>query len=174
MKRSGSLLRGLFTGAAIAQIARRGQLALVAVATLASSACYTYSAVPTSQPLVERNAEFRITDMGRVELARQLGPGVLTVEGKVVRQDETGWTLRVYRVIDLRDQSTTWSGEEVELPRTSVELVSRRDFDRARSVIATAAVAGGITLFVISRSLLGGGSSPEEGGGGNTGAAIRF
>jgi len=174
MKRSGSPLRGLFTGAAIAQIARRGQLALVAAATLSSSACFTYSAVPTSQPLVERNAEFRITDAGRVELARQLGPGVLTVEGKVVRQDESGWTLRVYRIVDLRDQATTWSGEVVELPRSSVELVSRRDFDRARSVIATAAIAGGFTLFVVSRSLLGGGSSPEEGGGGSTGAAIRF
>jgi len=164
----------MFSGVAIAQIARRGQLALMAAAVLSSSACYTYAAVPTSQPLVEQSAEFRITDTGRIELVRQLGPGVLTVEGRVVRQDDNGWTLRVYRLTDLRGQTTTWTGEVVELPRTSVEMVTRRDFDRGRSVLATAAIAGGLTLFVLSRSLLGGGSGPEEGGGGNTGAAIRF
>jgi hypothetical protein len=164
----------MFSGVAIAQIARRGQLALVAAAVLSSSACYTYAAVPTSQPLVEQSAEFRITDSGRIELARQLGPGILTVEGRVARQDEIGWTLRVYRLTDIRGQSTTWSGEVVELPRTSVEMVSRRDFDKGRSVIASAAIAGGITLFVLSRSLLGGGPNPGEGGGGGTGASIRF
>lgn len=174
MKRYGHPLRGMFSGVAIAQIARRGQLAALAVAVLSSSACYTYAAVPTSQPLVEQMAEFRITDSGRTELVRQLGPGVLTVEGRVVRQDESGWTLRAYRLIDIRGQSTTWTGEIVELPRTSVEMVTRRDFDRGRSVIATAAIAGGITLFVLSRSLLGGGAGPNEGGGGSTGASIRF
>jgi len=164
----------MFPGAAIAQIARRGRLALMVSAALLSSGCFTYAAVPTSQPLVEQTAEFRISDSGRLELTRQLGPGVLTVEGRVVRQDEAGWTLRVYRLIDLRGQATTWSGEVVELPRTSVEMVNRRDFDRGRSVIATAAIAGGLALFVVSRSLLGGGLSPEEGGGGSTGASIRF
>ena len=164
----------MFTGAAIAQIARRGQVALLVAAMLFSSGCYTYAAVPTSQPLIEKSAEFRITDAGRVELARQLGPGILTVEGRVVRQDEAGWTLRVYRLIDLRGQATTWTGEIVELPRASVELVSRRDFDRARSAIAFASVAGGLTLFVLSRSLFGGGPAPGDGSGGNTGASIRF
>ena len=164
----------MFTDVAIAQIARRGKVALLAAAVLLSNACYTYAAVPTSQPLVEQMAEFRITDVGRTELTRQLGPGTLTVEGRVVRQDDNGWTLRVYRHIDLRGQTTTWSGEVVELPRTAVELVTRRDFDRGRSAIAAAAFAGGLTLFVLSRSLLGGGASSEDGGGGNTGASIRF
>ena len=174
MKHSGSLLRRLFTGVAIAQIARRGRTAMFAAAVPLSSGCYTYAAVPTSQPLVEQSAEFRITDSGRVGLARVLGPGILTVEGRVVRQDESGWTLRVYRLIDVRGQSTTWTGEVVELPRTAVELVSRRDFDRGRSVIAVASVAGGLTLFVLSRSLLGGGPAPGDGGGGGTGATIRY
>ncbi len=174
MKRGGLLLRGLHSGVSIAQIARRWKAVSLGAAVISSNACYTYAAVPTSQPLVEQTAEFRITDSGRADLTRQLGPGTLTVEGRVVRQDETGWTLRVYRHIDLRGQATTWSGEVVELPRTAVEMVTRRDFDRGRSVIAAAAFAGGLTLFVMSRSLLGGGSSTEEGGGGNTGASIRF
>jgi hypothetical protein len=174
MKRGGVLPLSKYSDVAIAQIARRGKAVMLAAAVFSSNACYTYAAVPTSQPLVEQTAEFRITDSGRTELTRQLGPGTFTVEGKVVRQDDNGWTLRVYRHIDLRGQATTWSGEVVELPRSAVELVNRRDFDRGRSVIAAAAFAGGLTLFVLSRSLLGGGSSPEEGGGGNTGASIRF
>lgn len=174
MKHSGVLLRSTFTGAAIAQIARRGKVALMAAAVLLSNGCYTYAAVPTTQPLVEQMVEFRITDAGRTELTRQMGPGTLTVEGRVVRQDENGWTLRVYRHIDIRGQSTTWSGEVVELSRTAVELVTRRDFDRGRSAIAAAAIAGGLTLFVLSRSLLGGGPTTDEGSGGGTGASIRF
>lgn len=174
MKHGGLLLRGLHSGVAIAQIARWGKAVALGAAVISSNACYTYAAVPTSQPLVEQMAEFRINDSGRAELTRQLGPGTFTVEGRVVRQDENGWTLRVYRHIDLRGQTTTWTGEVVELPRSAVELVNRRDFDRGRSVIAAAAVTGGFTLFVLSRSLLGGGTSPDEGGGGGTGAAIRF
>lgn len=174
MKQSGGRPRSNNSDAVIAMITRRGKVATLAAALLSSNACYTYAAVPMSQPLVEQTAEFHVTDMGRTELTRQLGPGTLTIEGRVVRQDENGWTLRVYRHIDIRGQATTWSGEVVELPRSAVELVNRRDFDRARSAIATVAVAGGLTLFVLSRSLLGGGTSPEEGGGGSTGASIRF
>jgi hypothetical protein len=174
MHRGGFPSRSWFSDVAIAQIARRGKAVMLGAAVLSSNACFTYAAVPTSQPLVEQTAEFRINDSGRAELTRQLGPGTFTVEGRVVRQDENGWTLRVYRHIDLRGQATTWTGEVVEVPRSAVEFVNRRDFDRGRSVIAAAAVTGGLTLFVLSRSLLGGGSSPEEGGGGSTGASIRF
>ncbi len=107
MKHVGVLLRSCSTDVAIAQIARRGKAVMLGVVVLLSNGCYTYAAVPTTQPLVEQTAEFRINDAGRAELTRQLGPGTFTVEGRVVRQDENGWTLRVYRHIDLRGQSTT-------------------------------------------------------------------
>ena len=145
------------------------------VAVLVGAAgCFSYSTVPTTQPLVQQQAEFRVNDAGRVQLAGQLGSGTLTVEGRVVRQDESGWTLRVYRVANVRGESTTWTGEVVELPRASVELVSRKDFNRQRSLMAAATVAGSLTLFVLTRNLLGGGPTPGTDGTGGTGASIRF
>jgi hypothetical protein len=83
----------MFSGVAIAQIARRVQLALMAAAVLSSSACYTYAAVPTSQPLVEQSAEFRITDTGRIELVRPPWGEVLAAGAAVPRVRMT-WFLK--------------------------------------------------------------------------------
>lgn len=168
-------LSGLRSGAAIVKIARLARVAVVGVASLVASGCYQYSAVPTTQPLVEQQAEFRITDAGRVQLGNQLGPGVVKLEGRVVRQDDSGWTVKVYRIINVRNEATTWTGEEVELPSTAVDMVQLRSFDRQRSLVAAAAFAGGVTFFVLTRSILGGGTATDIGeGGGPPATAIRY
>jgi hypothetical protein len=162
------------TGVTSTVLVRQARVTVLAVALLSSSACYTYAAVPVSQPLVEQRAEFRLNDAGRVQLSQQLGPGALAVEGRIVREDDSGWTLRVFRLTTVGGDVSTWTGEVVQVQRSAVELVSRRDFDRQRSVLATAAAAGAVTLFVLSRSLLGGGTAPGDGSGPPSGEAIRF
>lgn len=172
---TGHFTRSLRLGAAIHVIVRRVQAAVVVAGLLSSSACYTYAAVPTTQPLVEQRAEFRLNDQGRVQLQRQLGPGALTVEGRVVQQGAEGWTLRVYRMTTIRGDATTWTGEVVEVPSSAVELVQRRDFDRQRTVLAAAGVVGVVTLFVLSRNLFGLGFGGDRGDDpGPIGADIRF
>ena len=161
-------------GAATVSVARRVRVLVVGLAVMASTGCYSYSAVPMTEPLVEQNAEFRISDAGRVQLARALGPGVETVEGRIVRQDANGWTVKVYRIANIRDEVSTWSGEEVDIPASAVELLQRRNLDKQRSVVALAAVAGGVTFFVLTRSIFGGGTSVEGGGTGNPGETIRY
>jgi hypothetical protein len=168
MKRIGNLLRGQWVGGAIVTIARRSRVAALVAGLLSSSACYTYAAVPVTEPVVEQRVELSINDAGRVQLQRQLGPGALVVEGRVVQQSESGWTLRVYRLTPLRGEPTTWSGEVVEVPSTAVEMVTRRDFDRQRTMVALGVTVGAVALFVLSRGLLGGGlfqDDPGEGGG---------
>lgn len=168
MQRIGNLLCSQRAGAAIVMIARRARGAVLVAGLLSSSACYTYAAVPVTEPLVEQRVELRINDAGRLQLQRQLGPGALKVEGRVVEQNDAGWTLRVYRLTTLRGEPTTWSGEVVEVPSTAVELVTRRDFDRQRSMLALGVTVGAVTLFVLSRALFGGGlfdDGPGEGGG---------
>jgi HAMP domain-containing protein len=164
MQRIGDLLRGRRFGAAIVMIARRAQVAVLVAGLLSSSACYTYAAVPVTEPLAEQRVELSINDAGRVLLQRQLGPGALLVEGRVVEQNDAGLTLRVYRLTTLRGDATTWSGEVVEVPSTAVELVTRREFDRQRTMVAMAVSVGAVTLFVLSRSLFGGGLFQDDPG----------
>lgn len=161
-------------GAATVAVVRRVRVLVVGLAVMASTGCYSYSAVPMTEPLVEQAAEFRISDAGRVQLTRELGSGVETVEGRIVRQDANGWTVKVYRITNIRDEVSTWSGEEVDIPASAVELLQSRHFDRQRSVVALAAFAGGVTFFVLTRSILGGGSSVEGGGTGTPGETIRY
>lgn len=144
----------------IGPIGSRARLALAVAGLVSTSACYTYAEVPIQAPLVEQRAEFRITDAGRVQLRDALGAGASVLEGRVISQDESGYSVRVYRLTNVRGESSTWTGEEVKLPLDAVESVMRRDFDKQRSLIAVAAAAGAVTLFVLSRSLLGGGLDP--------------
>lgn len=167
MQLIGNLLRSRRRGAVIAMITRRAQATVVVTGLLFSSACYTNAAVPVAEPVVEQRVELRINDAGRVQLQRQLGPGALLVEGRVVEQNEAGWTLKVYRLTPLRGEPTTWGGEVVEVPSTAVELVTRRDFDRQRTIVAMAVGVGALTLFVLSRSLFGGGLFQDDPGQGS-------
>lgn len=139
-------------------IARRALASVLVGGLVFSSACFTYAAAPETAVLTEQRAEFRISDEGRVALRSQLGVGVRTIEGRVASQSESDWTVRVYRITLLDGSASVWSGETVGVPRTAVDAVMRRDFDRQRSTVAAAGTAGAVVLFVLSRSLLGGGS----------------
>jgi hypothetical protein len=141
----------------IGPIGARARLALAVAGLVSTSACYTYAEVPIQAPMVEQRAEFRISDEGRVQLRDALGAGAAVLEGRIVNQDANGYSVRVYRLTNIRGESSAWTGEEVRVPFTAVESVARRDLDRGRSLIAVAAVAAAVTLFVLSRSLFGGG-----------------
>jgi hypothetical protein len=112
--------------------------------------------------VVEQRVEFHLNDVGRVQLARELGPGARTVDGRVLSQDAEGYSVAVYRISNLRGDVFTWSGEQVQVPMAAVENVMRRDFDTQRSAVAFASAAGALALFVMSRSLLGGGRDSED------------
>jgi hypothetical protein len=164
MRRCASLLRTARTDRTIDAIVRRSRSALVAVAALASSACYLSAPQPVTAPLVEQRAEFLVNDEGRVALRDQVGPGAGRVEGRVVDQDDSTWTLRVYRLTTISGESYAWMGESVVVPMRAVESVSRRDFDRKGTLLMAAGVTGAVAAFMWSRGLFGGGFVTEPGG----------
>ncbi|MEX2180861.1 MAG: hypothetical protein WD771_02385 [Gemmatimonadaceae bacterium] len=150
-------VRVLRTDRTIPRIVRRFRAVGVVVAALALSACYTSVAQPVTAPLVEERAEFVVSDEGRVALRGQLGAGARTVEGRVVRQDDSSWTLRVYRLTTISGDAFTWMGETVELPMSSVSTVARRSLDRRATALAAVAVTGAVVAYMWSRGLFGGG-----------------
>jgi hypothetical protein len=150
-------------GVSLLGATRRAATVVLASGVSLLSGCFSYAHIPVSQPVVEQRVEFQLNDVGRVQLARELGPGARTVEGRVLSQSAEGFSVAVYRMSNVRGDAFTWSGEQVQVPISAVENVMRRDFDTRRSAVAVASVAGALALFVISRSLLGGGRDGTDG-----------
>jgi hypothetical protein len=105
-------------------------------------------------------------------MLRDLGPGALTVEGRVTSNTDSAWTLKVYRLTTLDGSASIWSGEEILVPHSAVYAVATRRLDRQASIVAAAGVTGAVALFVLSRSLFGGGSW-FDGGSGPTDVELR-
>lgn len=151
--------------AVIASITAAARAVAIGAALVVSGACYTYSPVQSSDIVAEERVEFRLSDQGRVRMLRDLGPGALSVEGRVVGSTDSAWTLKVYRLQTVDGAVSIWSGEEVDLPRSAIYTASTRRLDRQASVVAAAGVTGALALFVVSRSLLGGGGLFGDRGG---------
>lgn len=157
----------LRAGRMILAIVRQSRGVALVVAALALSACYRSAPQSSSASLVERRAEFLLSDEGRVAMRSQVGQGAGKLEGRVVRQDDSSWTVRVYRLTTISGESFAWAGEAVELPKGAVSSVATRDFDRQATVLFAAGVTGAVAAFMWSRGLLGGGfeTEPTDGGG---------
>lgn len=120
--------------------------------TLSQAACYTYSAAHDGEKVPGARYAFTLTDQGRAELAGQIGPGVLHVEGRLVQNDNAAYTVSVaaVRAIDGRRR---WAGERIAIAHDFVANTLERRFSKKRTTIATSAVVGGLVLFAVTRDL---------------------
>lgn len=138
------------------------RVAMVSAALL-SSACYHYTDIEPGRPVLDQRVELELNDAGRIALRRALGPGAKTVEGRVLNQTADAYEVAVFRLTNVRGESFTWTGEQVQVPVDGVQGLSRRDIDKGRSAVAVASAAGAFAVFVATRSLLGGGRDRPSG-----------
>lgn len=156
-----ALRRGVPRRTATSVAVRAGRAALCGV-LLTANGCYTYAGVQPSGDLTGQRISFRITDEGRLTVRDRLGPGVAKVDGRVVAQDASGWTLKVFGLTTADGSRSTWTGETVQLARTAVDQTVARRLDRGRSLLAVGLVVGGAVAFALSRDLFGGGLGPTD------------
>lgn len=141
---------------------------------LGGAACYNYRPTMSSDLQVEHRAEFMLTDEGRVAMARTLGPGIRSIDGRLIAVSDSMWTVKVFRIESFADGPATWGGEVVQMPRSAVGMVALREFDPARSTAAAVVITGAVLLFVV-RGPFGGGwlGDPFTPGGPSTGHSLR-
>jgi hypothetical protein len=60
-------------------------------AVLALTGCYTYRPLTTTEPAAGTQVSAQLTSTGSRELAGQVGPDVLHLEGKVLHADSATW-----------------------------------------------------------------------------------
>jgi hypothetical protein len=131
--------------------------------------CYTYRPIATPSPSPGQRVSAQLTAEGSRDLAGQIGPEILHVEGNVLKADSAGLDLEVREIESYRGIRSDWHGEHVRLPLQSVAGMQQRRL----SVGGTGLLAGvlGTGLYVVYRIL--GGAGLFEGGKGQVGGGSR-
>ncbi len=136
-------------------------------ATLTLTACYTYRPLTTPEPPAGTQVSAQLTGTGSRELAAQVGPDVLHVEGKVLGADSAGLDLEVREIESYRGIRSDWNGEAVRLPRAAVAGIQERKLSPGGTGIMGGVIVAG--LYAVYRILGGPGlfeGNPGQSGGG--------
>ncbi len=136
-------------------------------AALFLSACYTYRPLTIPAPEPGARVSAQLTGTGSQELAGQIGPDVLHVEGMVLQADSSGLDLEVREIESYRGIRSDWNGEQVHLPNLAVAGIQERKLSPGGTGLMGGVLAVG--LYAIYRVLGGPGlfeGNPGQGGGG--------
>lgn len=128
--------------------------------------CYTYRPLVAPVPVPGDRISAQLTIDGSRELASQIGPEVLHVEGNVLKADSAGLELEVREIESYRGIRSDWHGEHVRLPRQAVAGMQQRRLSVGGTGLMGGVLAAG--LYGLYR-ILGGPGLFEGGNGQGTG-----
>jgi hypothetical protein len=128
-------------------------------------ACYTYDVVELPTPAAGTRIEAELTGAGSLELAEQLGQNIAAVRGEVVASDDLEMLLALNSVTVKDNDRTSWKGEQVRIPLTTVARVHRRRFSLGRTLLLGGAAIGAL----VAAGLAFDGEGSAVGGGVGTG-----
>jgi hypothetical protein len=129
----------------------------------AVAGCYTYTPIATLQPAPGTNLSLVLSDEGRMQSMRQVGPYAMRIEGELLQATPADLVLAVSDVVDIRGTHSKWTGESISLPRSYVMMTYEKRFSTSKTVLLATAVAGGIAAIIVGRNLLGFGGSGNPG-----------
>jgi hypothetical protein len=100
-----------------------------------------------------------LSDEGRVGAAKQVGPQVARIEGRLVATADTGYVVAVSDVQGLFGARSRWAGETVSLRREHVAVMYERRFSRPRTIAALVGAAGALVALATATDIFGMGGS---------------
>ena len=130
--------------------------------------CYSYHpAVAVPEPTSKISVV--LTDNGRQEAARQVGPRTDRLEGAVVSSNDTEYVLAVSSVKPIGASWVRWSGETVSVRRDHIALLYQRRFSKSRTALFVVGATAVVVTTVLKFNLFGIGNDEIDtvpGGGG--------
>ena len=108
--------------------------------------------------------DLSLTPDGSQQLASQVGPRVIAVEGVLDQATADQLSLRLVRTEGANQVSTYWNNEEVTVPRPAIALLRERRLDRPKSYLMAGAIVGAALL---AGALTSGVFAGDDGGGPN-------
>jgi hypothetical protein len=127
--------------------------------------CYSYHPLENPTPASGTRVAADLTDAGSLEVANQVGPGVVSVRGEVVESDRDALLLALTSVLGRNEQETFWKGEQVRIPLVTVARVQQRRFALGKTILFSGAVVGGLFAAVAAFTGEGSGGGGGSGGG---------
>jgi len=142
---------------------RRGA-SLLLLGSFLLQGCYSVSAVDPAGPQPGTRLVASLTPDGSQQLASQVGPRVIAVEGVLDEATAERLSLRLVRTEGANQVSTYWNQEEVTIPRPAIAQLRQRRLDRSRSFLMAGAVVGAALLAAVLAGGLAAGDEPPGGG----------
>ncbi len=130
--------------------------------------CACYESIPIELGRVPPGSKIRVslTDAGADSLARYLGPGVATIDGKLIATTDSEVSLSVSQVAMRSGQDQFWKGETVVIPRYSLSTVQARRLNKPKSVLLSGVLIAALATLRLSGVVGGNGGGSGTGSGG--------
>ena len=138
----------------------------VLAVALASVACYDYHPATEASTAAGNEVRLSLTDRGSIDLAPLIGPQITKIDGTLTIVADTMLVLRVTSVINRVGFSSSWSGEQLRVPKGVVSRIERRSLNRKKSWLVGGGSLAAIALAGLSFDLIGGGGGGRTGGNG--------
>lgn len=131
-------------------------------ASLLLCGCYVTVPLATTSPGAGTRVHVQLTDTGSGELARYLGPNVVSVDGRLLQATDSNMALSV-NTVGMRDgDEQYWKGEAVSLPKVAIATVQQKKLSRWRSGLLASAFLVGVVAI---KGATGSSSGAPSGGG---------
>ncbi|HEV8399932.1 MAG TPA: hypothetical protein VGQ18_08880 [Gemmatimonadales bacterium] len=109
-------------------------------------ACYSYRLVPSTEIQPATRVSVVLSDYGRMEASKQIGPQAARVEGAVLSTNDSAYLLSVTGVKPISGSWVRWSGEPVSMRRDYVAFTYERRPSRSRTLL----LIGGATFTLLT------------------------
>ena len=136
----------------------RRSVARVAVAGLLPGllgACYAYRLVPSTDIQPATRVAVVLSDYGRLEASRQIGPQAARVEGAVLSTNDSAYLLSVSGVKPISGSWVRWSGEPVTMRRDYAAFTYERRPSRGRTLLLIGGATFTLLTVMVNFNILG-------------------
>ena len=121
-------------------------------------ACYAYRLVPSTDIQPATRVAVVLSDYGRLEASRQIGPQAARVEGAVLSTNDSAYLLSVSGVKPISGSWVRWSGEPVTMRRDYVAFTYERRPSRGRTLLLIGGATFTLLTVMVNFNILGFGS----------------
>ena len=118
--------------------------------------CYATVPLDGGKPSVGSDLVLRLNDRGTTQLASQVGPRVVKIEGRLLSLPVDSLAVAVRSTTMMNGEENFWKGERIAAANDYVAFVEQKKLSTFRSAVVGLAVAG--AAFAI-RSVAGGSTS---------------
>ena len=127
------------------------------LAAVALTGCFSYTHTPGPAPL-GRDVEIELTDAGSANMARLVGPNVISIRGRTTEVRGDSLHLTVESILKRRGTDELWSNEPLGIAHSDIASVSMRRFSVVRSSLLALTVIGGALAVITTDFIEGGGT----------------